>query len=142
MVRSQFLSRGARGGDDWPDYGNEPRYRPIKAKFGGGLHNILRWTPGRERLYPSLTDPRHPEHIYVEGKHSVRMGSSVPYALAHQLGQGRSRFDDIPLPKRPMIVPTVWERNTWIRAIQRYIGWDKAGTGGIPEVRRNPHEAG
>ena len=142
MVRSQVLSRGARGGGGWPGYDNEPRYKAIKAEIGGGLHMMLRWQPGRERLYPALVDPSHPEHIYEESTHHVRMGTRVPYAIRHQLGIGVTKHDGIPTPKRPLIQPTVWDRNAWFRAIQRHIGYDKAAwTGGIPGLRRNPHEA-
>lgn len=140
MLRSQFHSRGARGGEAWPGYDAEPRYAVIKAKHGGGLHNVLRWVTGRERLYPSLTDPKHPEHIFEMTTHSLRMGTRVPYAIRHQLGQGLQPFDKIPLPRRPIIQVTKMDRDTWILAIQRHIGG--AGVRGARKVFAGPQVPG
>ena len=121
ITREQFKSHGQRGGAAWPGYDNEPRYQVIKEKYGGGLDRMLRWTEGHERLFPSLVEPGHPEHVFESSPLRCRMGTRVPYALRHQLGQGIQPFDKVPLPKRPLIAITTADFDGWMRAIQRHI---------------------
>jgi len=49
----------------------------------------LRWEAGRERLFPSVISPRHPEHVWRVKDGSFEFGTSVPYAANHQYGRGR-----------------------------------------------------
>ena len=121
ITKRQFATKGKRGGTPWPKYDAEPIYRIIKRKFGGGLGNMLRWTPGNERLYPSMISPTHPEHVFVSRQRSVAMGTSVPYAIRHQRGTGLTKHDKVPLPKRPLIATTADDRRGWIRIIQRHV---------------------
>ncbi len=121
IMELQFKTKGRRGGTPWVGYDNEPRYRPIKFLLGGGLDNILRWTPGRERLFPSLTNVSHADHVFKAGRRSVVMGTSVPYAIRHQKGLGVTKFDKIRTPKRPIIALTKRDVRGWARAIQRHI---------------------
>ncbi len=131
MVAEQYRTKGRRGGTPWPGYDGEPVYKIIKVKFGGGLGRMLRWRPGRERLYPSLISPGHAEHIYRTKRHEMVVGTAVPYAVRHQRGIGVQPFDNVPLKKRPLIVMTRNDFRGWIRAIQRHV----AGTVGIASAR-------
>ena len=131
MTEAQFASKGARGGHPWPDYSGEPVYSVIKKKLGGGLGNMLRWMRGRERLFPSLVQPGHPEHIYDPSALAVSMGTSVPYASRHQEGSGIQPFDKVPLKRRRPIDPTEQDFRAWTRAVQRHVMWPLS-----PEGRR------
>lgn len=79
-LRKQFDSEGWYGGSPWADYSNEPFYRGYKRAIVGHL-KILRWElGGRERLYPSLVNSTHPDHIVEMTPTSYRRGTRVPYA--------------------------------------------------------------
>ena len=134
ILKQQFASRGKRGGTPWTGYQDEPVYRIIKRRYGGGLKNMLRWERGHERLYPSLVSWTHPEHVFVSKRHRVAMGTKVPYAVSHQLGQGRTKWDDIPLPKRPIIALKRKDVMGWVRAIQRHV--EATAEGGVRGARR------
>lgn len=62
------------------------RWAPRKAstlarKPGGRLMDVT------GRLRRSLTDPGHPEHVFIGGRLGVEeMGTRVPYAALHQRG--------------------------------------------------------
>lgn len=92
QAREAFATEGRTIGYSWRGYtGSEWLYGIIKKRMLGEQNGsrLLRWEPGNERLYPSLVDARHPEHVWrVEGKTFI-FGTSVPYAYKHQLGQGR-----------------------------------------------------
>jgi len=76
----QFDTAGQHGGAPWEGYGNEPQYAAMKQKIVGHLE-LLRWEKGkRERLYPSVTQPSHPEHVFRADEDSMSMGTLVPYA--------------------------------------------------------------
>lgn len=131
IVKLQFESKGRRGGTPWQGYDAEPVYRRIKVAVGGGLDRILRWRPGRERLYPSLVVPTHPDHVFSVSRYGVEMGTSVLYALSHQKGIGEQKWDRIPVPRRPIIALTSRDARGWVRIIQRHV----AATVGIAGVR-------
>lgn len=122
IIQGQFASKGRRGNTPWAGYDAEPVYKRIKIKYGGGTDRILRWVEGKERLFPSLARTSHPEHLFTSGRHSVAMGTTVPYAARHQQGDGRQPYDKIPLPRRPIIALTSFDTRAWFRAIARHIG--------------------
>ena len=121
IIKGQYASRGSRGQTPWDGYEREPVYRHIKVRYGGGLDRILRWAEGKERLYPSLTNPGHGDHLYEDDAHGARMGTRVPYAAKHQTGSGFQRWDKIALPRRPLIAFTGNDVRSWFRAIQRHL---------------------
>ena len=94
-IHQDFYSRampqwfGSWGQGTWHDYYNEPRYEKMKRGVLGkptGNLAILRWTKGwggspaepGERLYPSLVDPTHREHVYNTTKYRFSFGTKVP----------------------------------------------------------------
>ena len=91
---SMFRSDGREYG--WPSYDQTPereRYVFAKSNITGipvDRLRVLRWTPGRERLFPSLTNPRDPYTVYDVTRRSVAMGTAVPYAANHDAGRGRA----------------------------------------------------
>ena len=129
--RAQFATKGARGGERWPGYDGEPRYRVIKRLFGGGEDNIMRWVRGHERLFPSLVVPTHPEHVYEPSALAVSMGTRVPYARRHQEGSGEQPFDRVPLKRRRLVAPTEGDLRAWTRTIQRHVMWPLSPEGRI-----------
>lgn len=131
IMRAQYATQGARGGRSWAGYDDEPVYSRIKIAFGGGLGRILRWRPGRERLYPSLVAPSHAEHVYRPDRLGVTIGTSVPYARRLHFGIGEQPFDRIPLTARAIIALTRSDFRAWVRVIQRHV----AGTVGVPGAR-------
>lgn len=105
-----FATRGASLGSAWPTYRQtgERQYAAIKSSIFGrrvGDGDILRWQPGRERLYPSLTDRSHPEYIERTQRDSLTLGTAVPYASDHNRGQGRApeRLGGHAIPRRPFM---------------------------------------
>ena len=121
ILTEQFRTQGRRGGTPWVGYQNEPRYRPIKFLFGGGFSRILRWRQGRERLYPSLVEANHPQHVFKSRRGTAKMGTSVPYAVKHQEGRGMQKFDNIALPRRRIIALKKSDTAGWARVVQRHI---------------------
>lgn len=94
----RFRSAGRSSGTPWPTYeqtDEEAYYRWYKAGVLGisqqeANRRLLRWSPGRERLFPSLINPTHPEHIDIRRRTSWTGGTRVPYAIHHDLGIGRA----------------------------------------------------
>jgi hypothetical protein len=86
-----FETQGRHIGENWPGYtGQEALYGFIKSKMLGINENrLLRWEPGRERLFPSVVSPTHPEHVWRVKDGAFEFGTSVPYAKNHQEGSGR-----------------------------------------------------
>lgn len=101
-VRTQFETSGRHGGAAWEGYGNEPKYKAFKRRVVGRLE-LLRWAPdeGKERLYPSLVNTGHPDHVWQRDNHSARFGTSVPYASDLEEG-GVGPFDER-YPGRPIL---------------------------------------
>lgn len=77
-----FQTEGRSEGITWPKYGAEPKYRAFKRAMVGHL-DVLRWEKGGkyERLYPSLTNQQHADHVWSqEGRTTMKYGTTVPYA--------------------------------------------------------------
>lgn len=119
------------GDSKWPDYSNEPKWDYIKRRALGLYKTaeipILRWAKvstrkpqSGERLYPSLVDQNHPDHIYRTTGQSFTFGTSVPYAIRHQRGQGMQRFDHIPLPQRKIIDIGRRVSEDWAKILQAH----------------------
>jgi hypothetical protein len=101
-----FASEGSSEGVAWPKYaGNDWIYGIFKRAILGPTYGkrLLRWEPGRERLFSSLVSSKHPEHIWQVEKQKFTFGTSVPYAYKHQKGVGRGPFGER-IPKREMAV--------------------------------------
>lgn len=135
VMPQQFASQGARGGSRWVGYQNEPVYAKIKKYRLGVTEPILRWARSSgppesgERLYPSLVNPTHPDHVYEATNTTFRIGTRVPYAIKHQLGIGTTKYDKVPLPQRKIIDITPADRLRWARILQTYF-MDAVGPGG------------
>ena len=103
LVRQEelFASGGASEGQRWADYGQEPKYKAYKQAVLGDL-TVLRWKGGKnERLYPSLVDPRRPNHAFSVGSNEVAMGTSLKYAKRLMRG-GKNMFGE-PMPARQLV---------------------------------------
>lgn len=110
-----YATLGASTGTPWPTGpGSRPytvaerRYAAFKAgRMGRQLTraDLLRWLGGRERLYPSLTDPRHPQYVYRPEPAAVTLGTSLGYAGRHDRGEGTApaRWGGYPIPRRPLV---------------------------------------
>jgi hypothetical protein len=122
---ARFATEGRYGGNEWADYSAEPHYALYKKAIVGHFR-LLRWEMGGEyeRLYPSLTDPNHPEHIYQRDDTKARMGTSVPYAKDLE-GGGVGPFGER-YPGRTIISATQKQlttgRDSLWRRIQRRLG--------------------
>lgn len=117
-MRRQFETSGSHGGDTWAGYEDEPIYRAVKLKLTGYLQ-LLRWDFENERLYPSLTDPSHPDHVYQRSEQSMSTGTSVEYA-PRLIEGGEGPFGET-YPGRNMISVTDRQRSDLVRAITRYL---------------------
>ena len=106
-----FQSLGSSTGARWPSYDDTPEgdhYVYVKAAIlgiGVSSHDVLRWAPGRERLFPSLVSTRHPLSIWSPRRRRLAMGSAVPYASNHDRGIGRAPewAGGQAIPKRPLL---------------------------------------
>lgn len=112
--RELFKSRGQSEGVAWPDYSGEPKYSQLKQALVDrgkiSAMDLLRYKGGSaERLYPSLTKPRHPEHVWSLKGTEVRFGTKVPYAWKHDQGKGVNMFKEA-IPQRRIGVLS--DRNT------------------------------
>lgn len=143
MVR-RFASQGSEGGETWDHYSREPRYAAYKRrKLGlarGSRMPVLRWAPyasrrafPRERLYPSLTDPSHPEHVYRAGKLDVAIGSTTPWGRGLNRGGEVQRWDRVAIPARKIIRFSEGTKRAMVRAILRHL--HREAEGGIAEIR-------
>src|SRR5690554_3766311 len=106
--RKVFADEGASAGGRWPGYEvAEPKYGKMKKRLlGNDYPSLLRWGGSDgERLYPSMTQATHPDHVAVldVGGKTLRFGTQVPYAVNHQLGIGTNMFGE-PIQKRPFLV--------------------------------------
>jgi hypothetical protein len=92
--REMFASKGASTGTPWPLYKDTvERNRYVYAKASILKRKVsslqeLRWEPGRERLYPSLTDTRDQFAVWDVSPLELRSGTSLGYAGSHNLGIG------------------------------------------------------
>lgn len=90
-TKKNFENQSAGEGGKWPGYtGSEFIYGIIKKKMLGKAlgARLLRWAPGMERLFPSVTQENHPEQIAQINGRNIIFGTSVPYAANHQYGFG------------------------------------------------------
>lgn len=99
LVESEGQVIGAR----WPALEvGEPKWAALKAALGADPRP-LRWEPGaRERLIPSLTNPRHPLHVAGVRGDAVVFGTRVKYAQRHHEGVGLNPFGE-QIPRRPLV---------------------------------------
>ena len=127
ITRESFNEEG-REGIKWPDYwAQEQKYGGKKwAKFIEAgeerlFPRLLRWLPGRERLFPSLMHARHPNAIrHVRDDH-LEYGTSVDYAARHQHGQGENEFGE-PVAERPFLVIVAEDVAAIRRMIADHVG--------------------
>lgn len=103
-----FKSEGRSEGITWPDYGGEPKYGALKQALvdQGKIQGMdrLRYRGGpRERLYPSLTQQKHPDHVWSIKGTQIRFGTKVPYAFKHDEGAGYNMFGEA-IPQRRIAV--------------------------------------
>lgn len=114
--RDAFRTLGQSLGTPWPGYVEaEAQYAAIKGRILGytthqGAFRApdstqLRWSRGRERLYPSLTMPGHPESVFRADPRSAAYGTRVPYAASNERGGGRApdRLGGHTIPRRPVV---------------------------------------
>ena len=125
--REQRITSGRSTGSPWLKYSQtkeRDRYQYIKASIvakasGKSLRKMssgdsakliaslkpLQWTPGNERLLPSLERDRHPDAIWRTKERSLTIGTSVPYAGSHDRGQGYAPewAGGYRIPRRPLL---------------------------------------
>lgn len=106
----QFARQGAVGGrGKWPAL--NPRYAAWKRRKGYDrriLHRTL-------RLRSSLTFAGHPDHVRRIRPDELFVGTSVPYAGAHQNPRkGR-------LPRRRPVDLTERQRRQMVKVLQRFL---------------------
>lgn len=98
-TRAQVASGGALGGVKWAGYEGEPKYEAYKLARGAPL-TPLRWTRSEERLYPALTNPSHPDHVWSSTRGGAALNITIPYLSKIEQG-GRNQFGE-PQPARPI----------------------------------------
>jgi len=98
-IKAAFRTQGVSQGRKWPGYQNEPRYRGYKRKRASAL-TVLRWIGGDypERLYPSMTQATHPEHVWRQVGNRISFGTRVPYARRLERG-GKNFFGESAPPR-------------------------------------------
>lgn len=106
-----YETAGASIGAPWPMYSratSEHQYAAVKSRLFGrrmSRSDLLRWRDGQERLYPSMTDSSHPEHVSQATRRSGIYGTRVPYASNHD--EGRGNMPDWagghPVPRRQLL---------------------------------------
>lgn len=108
-LSGQFQSEGAEGlGTPWKPL--SAQYAAWKAKHFPGKP-ILQRTGA---LMASLTGPKAAGSVFAPMPKSLTIGSTVPYALYHQLGTGR-------MPQRKEIVLTEEAKRELMKLAQMYL---------------------
>ena len=108
QVKDQFKTEGEEGGEKWaalsPEYaGWKQKHFPDKP--------ILQRTGD---LMDSLTNPNSPNGVRREERKTLTLGSTLPYALFHQVGTEN-------MPARPEIVfPEAFKRMA-MHHVQQYL---------------------
>lgn len=91
---TMFDTSGSSTGGKWKWYlGKENRYLQFKVKTYGRQvkrNDVLRWKQGREYLQPSLTRKGAKFNIERISDNEIEVGTSLPYAINHHLGVGRT----------------------------------------------------
>lgn len=120
-IKQQIESQGQAEGTPWPALEqSEPRWAKLKAALGADPRP-LRWLPGeRERLVPSLINPRHPLHVWANRGGAQVFGTAVPYAERHQTGTGTNPYGE-PIPKRPLVTLSERSRSRLAQLMAIYI---------------------
>lgn len=114
FVQEVYAEQGGPTGTRWQGYdrSGEYKYKQFKKSIldmeniprgnqPGGLMRWGNWGDHEERLYPSLTNPNHPDHVWEKNKLSAKYGTEVPYAErltksgVNQFGESR--------PARPLL---------------------------------------
>jgi hypothetical protein len=109
-MRRRFASSGSYGGMAWQRLtGRYARFR----KAITGNERPLEWDGENERLKPSLTQARHPDHIFNTRDASARFGTRVPYAARLESG-GTDIFGD-PYQGYDIINMTTRQRRAFVR---------------------------
>jgi hypothetical protein len=109
--RVAFETQGQSIGRPWPGYTQaEAQYVAIKSRLlGRPVTNadLLRWPGDQERVYPSLTDPSHPEHVFVSAEGEMQIGSAVPGVddIEHGTGRAPAHLGGHTPPARPIAHP-------------------------------------
>lgn len=119
-----FATEGTSEGIKWPDYsGQEQAYAGYKRGIVGDAYaeRLLRWTPGREILYPSLVSSRHKDHIWSVQAQQFTFGTRVPYAINHQKGQGRGPTGE-PIAQRKIAVLSTASVTELKQMILKFVG--------------------
>lgn len=108
-TEENFRTRGVAGGSRWRDLSE-----PYASRTGRRVdERILRLT---DRLYRSLTDEGHAEHVQEIGPTEMRWGSRVPYGKFHQSSRPRSK-----IPYRPPVRLSQRRRREVAKELQRAI---------------------
>ena len=109
---SVFRSEGAfEGRQRWQEL--SPAYKDWKDIYYPGA-NILERT---RRLWDSLVSEGDPDHVYSVSKDEFKIGTSVPYAIFHQRGQG--------VPQRKVIQLTEPQKTDWTQICRKEV-WENA----------------
>jgi len=116
----QFATEGEHGGRPWEGYGGEPKYADHKMAIVGH-HDLLRWDKGGkyERLYPSITEPSHTEHVFRADATSMTAGTAVPYS-DRLISGGTGPFGET-YPGRDWQRMTTRQKKKLVTLIQRSI---------------------
>lgn len=103
-----FNSGGRRAGGMW----RNPTIRWQRRKIAKGLD--LRTMHATKRLRRSLTQHSHADAIReINVRYgTIRFGTKVPYARAHQKGQSG-------MPKRQILQFTKWDHARWARMLSK-----------------------
>jgi phage gpG-like protein len=109
-TRRNFASKGSYGGARWAEL--KPATLASKRRKGHDLR-ILRATG---RLFASLTQQTHEDHVEDIGRTELRWGSSVEYGVYHQ-----SRKPRTVIPFRPPVRLPESDRRSAMRELQRSV---------------------
>ena len=136
LQKDIFSSEGGAIGKRWPRYNDDERqtYVPMKRAILGREYPLLRWDGGKEVLYPSMTDPTHPKHIWKPKDTSYEFGTSVPYARGHHEGTGLGYKGRYIVPKRELLGSNWDVLGKIIQEVQGYVFGSSgkyAGRGGV-----------
>ena len=101
MIHPMYLGNarrmfGSAGFGRWPTYDQAEglQYPTVKSKILGWEMtplDLLRWdrfSGGRERLYPSMTDAGDPQNVADIAPRHAAFGTSVDHAINHEMGVG------------------------------------------------------
>lgn len=122
-TKAQFQTQGRHGGSPWPDYTtaeHKSGYVAMKRSVTGASPILMRWTPGHERLYPSLTKRVHPSGIRKAQKDGLQFGTTLPYALKHQRGIGLGWKGKYSTVRRRLIELNEADKREAVRILQAH----------------------